>query len=53
MNWLLERLSEKSTWIGLVGIATGTGVSIAPEMVNSIVTGGSLIAGTIAAITKG
>lgn len=53
MKWLLSRLAERSTWIGLVGIATGAGVAVSPEMVNSIVTGGSLLAGTIAAMTEG
>ncbi len=52
MQWLMERLTERSTWIGLVSVATGAGVAVSPEMINGIVTGGSLIAGTIAAITK-
>lgn len=53
MKWLLQRLTERSTWIGLVSIATGAGVAVSPEMVNGIVTGGSLLAGTIAALTEG
>lgn len=53
MKWLLKRLSERSTWMGLVGVATGAGVAVSPEMINGIITGGSLIAGTIAAVTEG
>jgi hypothetical protein len=52
MSYLLERLKERSTWIGMVAIATGCGVGVTPELANGIVTAGSLIAGTIAAATK-
>lgn len=53
MRYLLERLAERSTWIGLIAIATGAGVNLTPELTSGIITAGSVLAGTVAAITKG
>jgi hypothetical protein len=36
MEWILARLKEKSTWLGILGLATALGVSIAPEMKEAI-----------------
>lgn len=40
MNWLFNRLTERSTWRGLIVAATGAGVSIAPELQELIIPAG-------------
>ncbi len=51
MRYVLERLQERSTWLGLIALVTGFGVSVKPEVSNSIITVGSTLAGLIAALT--
>lgn len=41
MYWLLNRLTERSTWRGLIVAATGAGVTIAPELQGLIITAGA------------
>lgn len=35
-EYLLTRLTEKSTWAGITGLLTAAGMSIAPEMADQI-----------------
>ena len=51
-NWLLDRLSERSTWIGLTGILTAAGVSLEPEIGEAIGAVGIALASLIAMLTK-
>ncbi|MFY8105296.1 MAG: hypothetical protein ACOVKO_00160 [Elstera sp.] len=51
MRYLLERLQERSTWLGLIALVTGFGVSVKPDVSNAIITVGSTLAGVIAALT--
>ena len=39
-TWILERLSERSTWIGLTGFLTATGMSLEPDVSDAIGTVG-------------
>jgi len=52
MNYLLDRLKEPSTWVGLTTIATAFGIKISPEQAQSIISTGLLCAGFIGVITK-
>lgn len=52
VTWLLDRLRERSTWLGLTGLATALGVGLDPEATEAIVTGGVAVAGAIAALTS-
>lgn len=52
VNWLLDRLSEDSTWRGLVGVATASGVVIAPEQANAIIAAGLGVIGLINVFRK-
>jgi len=52
MNWITERLKEKSTWLGAVTILTSFGVTLSPELSAAIISAGVAIAGLIFAITK-
>ncbi len=52
MQYLLDRLKERSTWLGLIGIATAFGVALTPEQVDGIVALGAALAGAVAVFTK-
>tara|TARA_R110000868_G_scaffold205720_4_gene454321 strand:- start:290 stop:466 length:177 start_codon:yes stop_codon:yes gene_type:complete len=51
-SWLLDRLGERSTWIGLTGFLTATGVSLEPEIGEAIGAVGIALASLIAMLTK-
>lgn len=52
MQYLIDRLKERSTWVGLVGLATALGLALSPELQEAIATAGVAIASVIAVITK-
>lgn len=53
VNILLERLSENSTWRGLILVATALGVKLDPELQNQILVVGLGLVGLINVIRKG
>jgi len=53
VNIVLERLSENSTWRGLLLIATALGVKLEPELQNAILAAGLSAIGLINVIRKG
>jgi len=53
VNILLQRLSENSTWRGLILIATAVGVKIEPELQEAILVAGLSLVGLINVIRKG
>jgi hypothetical protein len=53
VNILLERLSENSTWRGLILIATAVGVKLEPELQESIIVAGLSLVGLINVVRKG
>ena len=52
LKFVLDRLKEKTTWIGLTGFITALGVSISPEQAEAIAAAGVGVAGAILAFTK-
>lgn len=50
--WLMDRLKEKSTYIGLSILLGSFGVVVAPEHIEVIVAGAGMIAGTVQTIRK-
>lgn len=52
VNILLERLSENSTWRGLILVATALGVNLDPELQNQILAAGLGLVGLINVIRK-
>jgi hypothetical protein len=50
---LLEKLSENSTWRGLILIATAVGVKLEPELQEAILIAGLGLVGLINVIRKG
>jgi hypothetical protein len=53
VNIILERLSENSTWRGLILIATAVGVKVDPSLQESIIVAGLGLVGLINVIRKG
>jgi hypothetical protein len=49
-DWVIARLKERSTWIGLTMIATAGGVQLSPEKMEAIYTLGTTLAGFVAVI---
>lgn len=52
-QYLIARLSEASTWRGIVLLLTALGVSLSPEQAEAIVTVGLAVAGAAGVATKG
>jgi hypothetical protein len=50
---VLEKLSENSTWRGLILIATAVGVKLEPELQEAILIAGLGLVGLINVIRKG
>jgi len=53
VNILLERLSENSTWRGIILVATALGVKLDPELQNQILAVGLGLVGLINVLRKG
>jgi hypothetical protein len=53
MDYILARLSENSTWRGLVLLVTSFGVVLSPEHQEAIVAAGLGVVGLINVIRKG
>ena len=51
-GWVLARLSEPSTWRGIIAIATGAGLVLSPEMQQGILAVGLSAIGLINIIRK-
>lgn len=52
ISYILDRLSENSTWRGIILVATAAGVKIAPDLQNQIVAVGLGLVGLINVIRK-
>jgi hypothetical protein len=53
INVLINKLSENSTWRGLILIATAVGVKIEPQLQEAILIAGLGLVGLINVIRKG
>jgi hypothetical protein len=45
--YILARLKERTTWLGIIGIATAFGCHLSPEQAQAIVTLGLGVAGLL------
>lgn len=52
MYWILDRLSENSTWRGIILVLTAAGVQIAPDLANAIIATGLSVVGLINILRK-
>ena len=53
LSFLLARLAERTTWLGLTAFISASGVAIAPELASAVTAAGVGLAGLIGVITKG
>ena len=51
--FVLARLSEPSTWRGIVLALTALGIVLSPDQADAIVAAGLAVAGLVAVLTKG
>ncbi|WP_168220225.1 hypothetical protein [Azospirillum thermophilum] len=53
MRYILDRLSERSTWLGLIALASALGVAVTPDQAAAITSAGTALAGAVGIFTKG
>ncbi len=53
INVIIERLTENSTWRGIILLATALGLRLEPELQNQIIASGLTLVGLINVIRKG
>lgn len=51
LTFIVDRLKERSTWLGIIGIVTAAGLMLSPEQQEAISAAGVAIAGLLAAFT--
>jgi len=53
VNIVLDKLSENSTWRGIILVATAVGLKLDPELQNAILAAGLSLIGLINLVRKG
>jgi len=51
LKFIVDRLQERSTWLGIIAIVTAVGVHLSPEQTEAIAVAGVSIGGAVAAFT--
>lgn len=51
-RYILNRLTERSTWLGVIALATACGATIEAAIAEQIITAGMAVAGLIGVVTK-
>ncbi len=49
---IINRLTERSTWLGLIALATACGATIEEAMAEQIIAAGMAVAGLIGIVTR-
>lgn len=52
MKYILNRLKERSTWLGLISLAAAFGITLEPALVEYIAAAGMAVAGIIGMLTS-
>jgi len=52
VEYILQRLSERSTWVGITGVASVLGVVFSPEHAAAVATVGATVASIIQVVVK-
>ena len=47
LTWLIDRLGENSTWRGIIGILTASGVVLKPDQADKIIAAGMALVAVI------
>lgn len=51
-KYILNRLTERSTWLGLLAVATACGATIEQALADQIIAAGMAVTGLIGIVTK-
>lgn len=51
IDFILSRARERSTWLGLISIATALGLLLTPEQSEAVVAAGMSLAGLLTTLT--
>ena len=51
-KYILNRLTERSTWLGVIALATACGATIEVAIAEQIIAAGMAVAGLIGVVTK-
>lgn len=51
-KYILNRLTERSTWLGFLAVATACGATIEQALTDQIIAAGMAVAGIIGIVTK-
>ncbi len=51
LKYIFKRLKERSTWLGLIALATAGGATISAELAEQIIAAGVAIAGIVGVAT--
>ena len=51
-KYILNRLTERSTWLGLLALATACGATIEQALADQIIAAGRAVAGLLGFVTK-
>jgi hypothetical protein len=52
IDYLIDRLSEASTWRGILAFLTAAGVATSPEQAEAIIAGGLALIGIVGVFTR-
>lgn len=52
LKFALSRLRERSTWLGLISLATALGLLLTPEQQETVIAAGMALGGLIGAFTR-
>ena len=52
LNYMLGRLSEASTWRGIIALITSLGITLAPDQQEAVITVGLAVIGAIGVFFK-
>lgn len=50
--YILDRLTERSTWLGLIALATAGGAVVEQELAEQLIAAGMAVAGLIGVLTR-
>lgn len=52
LTYIINRAKERSTWLGLISLATALGLTLGQEQQDAIVAAGMALAGLVGTFTK-
>lgn len=52
VTFITDRAKERSTWLGLISLATALGLILSPEQQEAIIAAGMAVGGIVGAFTR-